>query len=94
MIYILNNYLLGIRKMTPTELKEIMHTLYGTKFGAQRKLAEDTGWHEVSISRYLAGTHKPSKRFEKAVNHLLEAKQAKAKKKEPEYQYEDVENIL
>ena len=74
--------------MTPTELKQAMHTLYGTSFGAQRRLAADTGYHEVMISRYMNGTHKISSRFAKSVDNLVRARTTKMKRNQT------VENLL
>ena len=45
----------GKSYMTPKELRKHMFTLYGTRVGAQRKLAKDIGRHEVTVSRWMRG---------------------------------------
>lgn len=44
--------------MQPIELKQILLDMYGKPYGAGRKLANDIGVHEVTVSHWVNG-HMP-----------------------------------
>ena len=61
--------------MTPQELEQAMIVLYGTIYGSQRKLADDVGRHEVSVSRWMNGTAPIEKPMAKLIRALVREKQ-------------------